>query len=82
MSPPARTLLAMASIGGFLAEDSHYYGGWMQAMERLSTPPRPMTTTWLAIKTYHGRLFLYALGLGAAEINTAIRILIQSFIVF
>ena len=61
------TLLAMASIGGFWAEDSHYYGGWKQAMERLSTSSSRVRTSSLAMKTYPGRLLLYALGLGAIK---------------
>ena len=61
------TLLAMASIGGSSAEDCHYYG-WKRAMERLSSMfASPGSATQLAIRTYPGRLLLYALGLGAVE---------------
>ena len=61
------TLLAMAPIGGFWAEDDHYYG-WGRALERLGTTPfigyHPV---WINSATYPGRLLLYALGLGAVE---------------
>ena len=63
------TLLAMASIGGSSAEDGHYYG-WKRAMERLSTmssSPKDDPLFDIAIRTYPGRLLLYALGLGAVE---------------
>ena len=61
------TLLAMAAIGGFWAEDEHY-DGWILAMERLSTmSSSPVPPSSLAMKTYPGRLLLYALGLGAVK---------------
>ena len=60
------TILAMAAIGGFWAEDDHYYA-WERAMERLSTSSLGASGIWLAIGTYPGRLLLYALGLGAVE---------------
>ncbi len=63
---PCSTLLAMASIGGFWAEDSHY-DGWKQAMERLSTSSSRVPTSSLAMRTYPGRLLLYTLGLGAVK---------------
>ena len=61
------TLLAMAPIGGFWAENDHYYG-WGRALERLGTTPfigdHPV---WITSTTYPGRLLLYALGLGSVE---------------
>ena len=62
------TLLAMASIGGFLAENEHS-DGWILAMEHLSTmfASNAGSSTSLAIRTYPARLLLYALGLGAVK---------------
>ena len=60
------TLLAMASIGGFWAEDSHY-DRWKQTMERLSTSSSLVPPSSLAMKTYPGRLLLYTLGLGTVK---------------
>jgi hypothetical protein len=61
------TLLAMAPIGGFWAEEQHYYA-WQRALERLSS--RRGTggfTLWLELQKYPATLLLYALGLGALE---------------
>ena len=61
------TLLAMAPIGGFWAEDDHYHG-WGRALERLGTTPFiGGNNVWITSTTYPGRLLLYALGLGAVE---------------
>ena len=60
------TLLRMASIGGFWADDENY-DGWILAMERLSTSSSRVSISSLAMRTYPGRLLLYALGLGAVE---------------
>ena len=60
-------LLAMAPIGGFWAEDDHYYS-WGRALERLgATPFVGGNNVWITSTTYPGRLLLYALGLGAVE---------------
>ena len=61
------TLLAMAPIGGFWAENDHYYG-WGRALERLgATPPVVGDYVWITTATYPGRLLLYAVGMGAVE---------------
>ncbi len=52
------TLLAMAPIGGFWAEEDHYYV-WQRALERLSTMSRGGGhTLWLELQRYPGTLLL------------------------
>ena len=61
------TLLAMASVGGYWAEEEHY-PVWQRALERLgSATSRSGLDFWLALQRYPATLFLYALGLGAVE---------------
>ena len=63
------TLLAMAPIGGFWAEDAHYYA-WSRALERLITAPRVVGRhyeAWAAASIHPARVLLYALGMGAVE---------------
>ncbi len=61
------TLVAMAPIAGFWAEDDHF-SLWERVMERLSTLPLAGgDTIWLALRAYPAMLLLYALGLGAVE---------------
>lgn len=60
------TLLAMAPIGGFWAEDEHY-SVWQRALERLSTGSSNGYSLWLNLQRYPGTLLFYALGLGAVE---------------
>lgn len=61
------TILAMAPIGGFWAEEQHYYV-WQRALERLSfVELRGGFTLWLELRRYPATLLLYALGLGAIE---------------
>ena len=61
------TLLAMASVGGFWAEEKHYQV-WQRALERLgSTTLSSGTVLWLDLQRYPATLLLYALGLGAVE---------------
>lgn len=61
------TLLAMAPIGGFWAEEPHYYV-WQHALERLSsTKTGGGYTFWLELQRYPATLLLYALGIGAIE---------------
>lgn len=61
------TLLAMAPIGGFWAEESHY-SVWQRALERLSaTTGGGGYTLWLDLQRYPATLLLYGLGLGAVE---------------
>lgn len=65
------TLLAMAPIGGFWAEEGHYYV-WQRALQRLSIERLPIVSgrvysLWLELQRYPGTLLLYALGLGAVE---------------
>ena len=62
------TLLAMATIGGFWAEEEHY-SVWQRVFPRLSTAPGADTVFWLRLKRYPGTLPLYALGLGAVANN-------------
>ena len=63
------TLLSMATIGGFWAEEEHY-SLWREALERLgSTEPRGGTVRWLRLRRYPATLLLYALGLGAVAAN-------------
>ncbi len=61
------TLIAMAPIGGFWAEEEHYYL-WQRALERLSSVSSSGGfTLWLDLQRYPGTVLLYALGLGAVE---------------
>jgi hypothetical protein len=60
------TLLAMAPIGGFWAEEDHYYV-WERSLERLSIVSGSGYSLWLELQRYPGTLLLYALGLGALE---------------
>ena len=61
------TLLAMAPIGGFWAEEEHVYV-WQRALERLSAARNSSSyTLWIELQRYPGTLLLYALGLGAIE---------------
>lgn len=61
------TLLAMAPIGGFWAEEQHY-SIWQHALERLSaTKSGGGFTLWLGLQRYPATLLLYALGIGAIE---------------
>ena len=63
------TLLAMAPIGGFWAEDDHYLA-WSRALVRLGTIPRVIDgyhAAWPTVLTHPARLLIYALGMGAVE---------------
>ena len=61
------TLLAMATVGGFWAEEEHYHV-WQRALQRLgSTAFIGGYDLWLDLKKYPATLLLYALGLGAVE---------------
>lgn len=61
------TLLAMAPIGGFWAEDEHVYI-WQRALGRLSAARSGRGyVLWIGLQRYPGTLLLYALGLGAIE---------------
>jgi len=61
------TLLAMAPIGGFWAEEEHY-PVWQRALQRLgSRTSSSGTVLWLELQRYPATLLLYALGLGAVE---------------
>ncbi len=63
------TLLAIAPVGAFWAEEPHYHI-WQRALERLSSRRSPGGFEWwLGLQRYPGTLFLYALGLGAVEAN-------------
>ena len=60
-------LVAMASVGGFWAEDDHFRA-WERALERLGTTSLSGgNNVWLGIRTYPAILLLYALGIGAIE---------------
>ena len=61
------TLLAMAAVGGFWAEEGHY-GVWRRALERLSSNVSASGyMLWLDLQRYPATLLFYALGLGAVE---------------
>jgi SIR2-like domain len=60
------SLVTMAPIGGFWAEEDHYYV-WQRALERLSMVSGGGCTLWLELQRYPATLLLYALGLGAVE---------------
>ena len=61
------TLLAIATIGGFWAEQEHYHV-WQRALQRVGAAPSTGDNVfWVAFKKYPCTLLLYALGLGAVE---------------
>ena len=61
------TLLEMAAVGGFWAEEEHY-GIWQRALQRLaSNTSSGGYILWLELQKYPATLLLYALGLGAVE---------------
>ena len=61
------TLLSMATVGGFWAEEEHY-PVWQRALGHLgSTKSRSGTGLWLDLQRYPATLLLYALGIGAVE---------------
>lgn len=60
------TLLAIASIGGYWAEDDNLTA-WERAIQRLSAASLGKGTSWFPIKTYPTRLLLYAFGIGVVE---------------
>ena len=60
-------LLAMATVGGFWAEEEQY-PVWQRALERLgSTALSTGHTPWLELQRYPATLLLYALGIGAVD---------------
>ena len=58
------TLLALAPIGGYWAEEDHC-PVWRRALSRLTPSRRNGLVFWLGMQRYPGTLLLYALGLGA-----------------
>ena len=61
------TLLALASIGGFWAEEEHV-ALWQRVLSRLgSTRSGDGSVMWLGLRRYPAALVLYALGIGAVE---------------
>lgn len=61
------TLIAMAVVGGYWAEDWHY-ATWQQILRRLATPlETDGYTIWLELQRYPATLLFYALGLTAVE---------------
>ena len=58
------TLLALAPIGGYWAEEDHF-SVWRQALSRLSASERSGPVFWLRMQRYPATLLFYALGLGA-----------------
>ena len=61
------TLLAMATVGGFWAEEEHY-PVWQRALQRLGSKKTSSgRVLWLELQRYPATLLLYALGLGAVE---------------
>ena len=61
------TLLALATVGGYWADEEHV-PLWQRALSRLgSTQAGDGYTMWSGLKRYPATLFLYALGIGAVE---------------
>ena len=61
------TLLAMAAVGGYWAEEEHC-AVWQRALARLYPADlRNGIVLWLDLKKYPATLLFYALGLGAVE---------------
>ena len=61
------TLLAMAPVAGFWAEQDHY-AVWERALLRLaSSDERSGNTVWLSFKQYPALLLLFGLGIGSVE---------------
>ena len=72
------TLLEMATVGGFWAEQEHYRV-WQRALQRLGSAPLDGNyVIWIGLKKYPATLLLYALGLGAVE-NERLRFLGRLF---
>ena len=60
------TLLKMATVAGYWAEQEHYIV-WQRALDRLATKSREVgSAAWSPLK-WHSTLLLYALGLGAVR---------------
>ena len=63
------TLLAMATVGGFWAEEEHF-PVWQEALRRLGSKSQSSGNSfWIELQRYPGTLLLYALGLGAVKGN-------------
>ena len=63
------TLLAMALIGGYWAEEEHY-PMWQEALQRLDLRTSINgRILWCGLQRYSATLLLYALGIGAARTN-------------
>lgn len=62
------TLLAMAPVGGYWADDMHYQT-WLHALVKLIDRPieNGAFTVWSDLQRYPACLLLYALGIGAVE---------------
>ena len=61
------TLVAMASIGGYWAEEEHY-AVWRRALQKLgSALPQNGIDVWLNLTRYPATRLLYALGIGAVS---------------
>ena len=61
------TLVAMASVGGYWAEEEHY-AVWRRALRKLgSALPQSGNVVWLALSGYPAARLLYALGIGAVS---------------
>ena len=58
------TLLAVATVGGFWAEEVHY-PVWQRALQRLGSKKSSSGNLLLDLQRYPATLLLYALGLGA-----------------
>ena len=58
------TLIAIAPIGGYWAEEDHFTA-WRRALRRLSPFGSRGNVFWLSMQRYPGSLLFYALGLGA-----------------
>ena len=63
------TLLAMAAVGGYWAEDWHY-AMWQTALTRLATRRGEAGfNLWVELQRYPATLLFYALGLGAIAVG-------------
>ena len=61
------TLLTLAPVSGFWAEEEHV-ALWQRALNRLgSLQPAAGNTIWLELRRYPAALLLYGLGIGAIE---------------
>jgi hypothetical protein len=67
MEAACSTLISLAIVGGEWSEEPHF-NYWERALVRLtSTPPPNGNTVWIDLQRYPAALYLYALGIPAAQ---------------